>query len=140
MMISFFILKVFSLIVPVLMSMAYFTLFERKIIGSIQRRKGPTVVGFYGVMQPLADGLKLFLKESLVPVVSNRWLFYFAPIGVLSLSFICWMFVPFDYDICILDVSVNMLFLLAISSLGVYGIIFSGWSSNSRYAFLGSLR
>jgi NADH-quinone oxidoreductase subunit H len=120
--------------------MAYFTLFERKIISSIQRRKGPTVVGFYGVMQPLADGLKLFLKESLVPVVSNRWLFYFAPIGVLSLSFICWMFVPFDYDVCILDVSVNMLFLLAISSLGVYGIIFSGWSSNSRYAFLGSLR
>jgi NADH-quinone oxidoreductase subunit H len=138
--IFYFILKILSLIVPVLISMAYFTLLERKIIGSIQRRRGPTVVGFYGVMQPLADGLKLFLKESLMPVGSNKVLFYFAPVGMLGVSFMAWMVVPLGFDVSILDIGVNMLVLLAISSVGVYGIIFSGWSSNSRYAFLGSLR
>lgn len=136
----FVILKFLSLIVPVLLSMAYFTLLERKVIGSIQRRKGPSVVGFFGFLQPLADGLKLLLKEMILPASSNKIIFIASPIVMLSVSFIGWLIVPLQRDGLVVDFNLSILLLLAISSLGVYGLIFSGWSSNSRYAFLGSLR
>ncbi len=136
----FVILRILSLLVPVLLSMAYFTLLERKIIASIQRRKGPSVVGFFGIMQPLADGLKLFLKETIIPGSSNKIIFYLSPVVMLSVSFVAWMIVPLSYNVIIVDFNLCILLLLAVSSLGVYGIIFSGWSSNSKYAFLGSLR
>jgi NADH-quinone oxidoreductase subunit H len=136
----FMILRILSLLVPVLLSMAYFTLLERKIIASIQRRKGPSVVGFGGIFQPLADGLKLFLKETIIPGSSNKVIFYLSPVVMLSVSFVAWMIVPLSYNVVIVDFNLCILLLLAVSSLGVYGIIFSGWSSNSKYAFLGSLR
>ena len=133
-------LRVLTLLVPVLLSMAYFTLMERKIIASIQRRRGPGVVGWGGIMQPLADGLKLFLKETVIPGNASKLVFYFSPIIMLSISFMGWMVVPLSFDVMILDISICVLFLLAISSIGVYGIIFAGWSSNSKYSFLGALR
>jgi len=133
-------LKSLGLIVPLLISVAYFTLAERKIISAIQRRKGPNVVGFQGLLQPLADGLKLFVKESIFPSNANKLLFVLAPILTFLLSLMGWSVIPLGEDLVISDINLGVLYLFVISSLAVYGIILSGWASNSKYAFLGALR
>jgi NADH-quinone oxidoreductase subunit H len=128
------------LVVPILISVAYLTLAERKIMGSMQQRKGPNVIGFLGLLQPLADGLKLLIKETVVPTNANTFSFIFAPVLTLFLSLFGWSLIPFSYNSFYVDIDLSLLFIFAVSSLGVYGIILSGWSSNSRYAFFGSLR
>jgi NADH-quinone oxidoreductase subunit H len=133
-------LQIVALIVPLLVAVAYFTLAERKIIAAMQRRKGPNVVGVFGLLQPLADGLKLLLKETILPSSANTIIFVIAPILTFMLSLVTWAVVPFDEGMVIADINVGVLYILAVSSLGVYGIITSGWSSNSKYAFLGGLR
>lgn len=134
------ILKILLIIVPVLVAVAFFTVAERKIIGSIQRRRGPNVVGFFGLFQALADGLKLFLKETVLPSSANKFLFSLAPVITFFLSLLGWSAIPFKINTVFIDLNLGILYLLAISSLGVYGIIIAGWSSNSKYAFLGALR
>jgi len=124
----------------VLVAMAYLTLAERKIMGSIQRRRGPNVIGVYGVFTPLADGLKLLRKENVVPASSNPWLFQISPVLTFSLALIGWTVMPRGYGMVLADVPLGMRFIFAVGSLGVYGIILAGWSSNSKYAFLGALR
>lgn len=128
------------IIIPLLIAVAYFTLVERKLMGSMQRRRGPNVVGFMGLLQPLADGLKLFAKETILPSNANIVLFVLAPIITFVLSLMGWVVIPFSFGSVIADVNVGILYILTISSLGVYGIIIAGWSSNSKYAFLGGLR
>jgi len=134
------VLKILSIVVPLLISVAYFTLAERKIMGAIQRRQGPNVIGWAGLLQPLADGLKLFAKETILPSNADLVVFVFAPMLTFILSLIGWAVIPFGEGLLISDIQVGILYLFAISSLGVYGIITSGWSSNSKYAFLGALR
>nr|YP_010620179.1 NADH dehydrogenase subunit 1 [Gredgaria maugeana]WAX04215.1 NADH dehydrogenase subunit 1 [Gredgaria maugeana] len=133
-------LKIFSLILPLLIAIAYMTLAERKVMGSIQRRKGPDIVGFFGLLQPLADGLKLFIKETILPSSSTSSIFILAPILTFLFGLLSWCVIPFDEGAVFSDLNIGVLYLLAISSLGVYGIIIAGWSSNSKYAFLGALR
>ena len=134
------ILKILSIVVPLLISVAYFTIAERKLMGSIQRRRGPNVIGFLGLLQPLADGLKLFVKETIFPSNSNIYLFILAPLLTFILSLIGWAVIPLSETIVVSDLNLGILYLFAISSLSVYGIILAGWSSNSKYPFLGSLR
>jgi NADH-quinone oxidoreductase subunit H len=134
------ILKILAIVVPLLISVAYFTIAERKFMGSIQRRRGPNVIGFVGLLQPLADGLKLFVKETILPSNSNIYVFLLAPILTFILSLIGWAVIPLSESIVISDMNLGILYLLAISSLSVYGIVMAGWSSNSKYPFLGSLR
>jgi len=133
-------LKILVIIIPLLISVAYFTIAERKLIGIIQRRKGPNVIGFLGLLQPLADGLKLFTKETILPSNSNLSIFLFAPALTFILSLIGWAVIPFSEEIVLSDLNVGILYLFAVSSLSVYGIIMAGWSSNSKYPFLGALR
>ena len=133
-------LKILAIIVPLLISVAYFTLAERKIMGSIQRRKGPNVIVYLGLLQPLADGLKLFVKETILPSNANLNIFLLAPMLTFVLSLMGWAVIPFSSGTVIGDINVGILYLFAISSLSVYGIITSGWSSNSKYPFLGALR
>ena len=133
-------LKILILIVPILIAVAYFTLAERKILASIQRRKGPNVVGTFGLLQPLADGLKLFVKETILPSNADIVLFILAPILTFFLSWLSWAVIPFGNGMFYTELNIGILYLLAISSLGVYGIIIAGWSSNSKYSFLGALR
>ena len=132
--------KIIAIIVPILLSVAYLTYAERKVIGAMQLRKGPNVVGLLGLLQPIADGLKLFLKETVIPTGSNRIIFLIAPMLTFVLALIAWAVIPFDDGIVLSNINVGILYLFAISSLGVYGILMAGWASNSRYAFLGSLR
>lgn len=127
-------------VVPILICVAYLTLAERKLMGSMQQRTGPTVVGFLGLLQPLADGLKLLLKETVIPTNANTFGFVFAPILTLFLNLVGWALIPFSISSWFINVDLGLLLLFAISSLGVYGIILSGWTSNSRYAFFGALR
>jgi len=134
------ILKILIIIIPLLIAVAYFTLAERKIMGSIQRRKGPNVIGYLGLLQPLADGLKLFVKETILPSSSNLIVFILAPLLSFLLSLIGWAVIPFTEKAVLVDLNVGMIYLFAISSLSVFGIIMAGWSSNSKYSFLGALR
>jgi NADH-quinone oxidoreductase subunit H len=134
------ILKILSIVVPLLIAVAYFTIAERKIMGAIQRRRGPNVIGYIGLTQPLADGLKLFVKETILPTSSNTGIFLIAPGLSFTLSLLSWAIVPIAEGIVISNINLGILYLFAISALNVYGILFAGWSSNSKYAFLGALR
>jgi NADH-quinone oxidoreductase subunit H len=139
-MLIIFILKLLILIVLILISVAYFTLAERKILAVIQRRRGPNAVGVYGLLQPLSDGFKLLIKEIIIPSNSNKIIFIFSPLLTFFISLTCWALIPFDKYAIISELNLGLLYILGISSIGVYGIIMSGWSSNSKYAFLGALR
>src|SRR6185437_2584217 len=132
--------EVLAIIVPLLLAVAYLTYAERKVLAAAQLRKGPNVVGAFGLLQPLADGAKLLFKETVIPSGANRVVFVAAPILTFVLSLIAWAVIPFDAGVVISNINVGVLYLFAISSLGVYGIIMAGWSSNSKYAFLGGLR
>lgn len=132
--------KIISIIVPLLIGIAYLTLAERKILSAVQIRKGPNIVGAYGVLQPLADGLKLLLKETILPNRANLIIFIIAPVITFTVSLLGWAVIPFNEGVVLTDLNIGILYIFAISSLGVYGIITSGWASNSKYAFLGSLR
>jgi NADH-quinone oxidoreductase subunit H len=124
------IFKILSIVIPLLVSVAYFTIAERKIMGAVQRRRGPNVVGFMGLLQPLADGLKLFVKETTLPTSANISVFLFAPSLIFTLSLIGWSVIPFSEGIVVCDLNLGILYLFAVSSLNVYGILFAGWSSN----------
>lgn len=133
-------IKILAIIVPLLISVAYFTLAERKILGAIQRRRGPNVVGVFGLLQPLSDGFKLLVKETVLPSSSNKFIFIISPVITFVISLMGWAIIPYDKYSTLAEINLGMLYIFAVSSLGIYGIIMSGWSSNSKYAFLGSLR
>src|SRR5271163_1600509 len=128
------------LIVPLLIGVAYLTLAERKVLAAMQLRKGPNVVGPFGLWQPFADALKMLMKETIIPSGSNPLLFLMAPMLTFSLAMIAWAVIPLGEGWAIADINVGVLYLFAISSLGVYGVIIAGWASNSKYAFLGAMR
>ena len=128
------------IIIPLLLAIAYLTYAERKVIAAMQLRIGPNVVGWFGLLQPFADGLKLLHKETIIPTRSNPLIFFIAPLLTFGLSLSAWAVIPFGPGIVISNINVGVLYLFAISSLGVYGIIIAGWASNSKYAFLGALR
>jgi len=134
------VIEILVITVVLLLSVAYFTYWERKVLAWVQLRKGPNVVGPFGLLQPIADGLKLFMKETVVPTGANRVVFIAAPILTFVLSLVAWAVIPFDFGVVLADINVGILYLFAISSLGVYGIVMAGWASNSKYAFLGALR
>lgn len=132
--------KILLVTVPLIICMAMLTYAERKVIASMQLRRGPNVVGPFGLLQPFADGLKLIFKETIIPTQSNKVMFMLAPMITFALALLGWAVVPFSEEFVIADINVGILYLFAISSLGVYGIIISGWASNSKYAFLGAIR
>lgn len=134
------ILKILGIIVPLLIAVAYFTIAERKIMGAIQRRRGPNVIGYIGLLQPLADGLKLFVKETTLPNSANISIFLLAPSMAFILSLMGWAVIPFSEGVMLCDLNLGILYLFSISALNVYGILFAGWSSNSKYPYLGALR
>lgn|SRR6185369_2440629 len=133
-------IDVLSIILPILLSVAFMTIIERKQLAAHQRRVGPNTVGYYGVLQPFADALKLILKETVIPSQSNKVLFYLAPVSTLVFSLLGWGIIPFGEGLALSDFSLGVLYSFALSSLGVYGVLLAGWSANSKYAFLGSLR
>jgi NADH-quinone oxidoreductase subunit H len=132
--------KILLITLPLVISVAYLTLAERKVIAAMQLRKGPNVVGPFGLLQPIADALKLLCKEMIVPTGANKILFLMAPMLTFILSLIGWAVIPFGENMALANVNIGVLYLLATSSLGVYGIIIAGWASNSKYAFLGAIR
>ena len=139
------VIKIVAIVLPLLLAVAYLTFAERKVIAAMHRRKGPNVVGPFGLLQPMADGLKLFLKETVIPTGANRAVFVIAPMITFILALVAWAVIPFGQmsdgtPMVLADINVGILYLFAISSLGVYGIIMAGWASNSKYAFLGGIR
>jgi NADH-quinone oxidoreductase subunit H len=141
---SFFFLQflhqILLIIIFILISVAYLTLAERKIMASIQRRRGPNVIGYLGLLQPLADGLKLFVKETILPTGISTGIFFLAPLITFCLSLLGWAVIPFHENSLYANLNLGILYILSISGIGVYGIVLSGWASNSKYAFLGCLR
>jgi NADH-quinone oxidoreductase subunit H len=129
-----------ALLVPLLIGVAYLTWAERKVLAAMQLRKGPNVVGPFGLLQPFADAIKMLMKETIIPAGASRVLFILAPMITFSLAMLAWAVIPVNDGWAIADINVGILYLFAISSLGVYGIIIAGWASNSKYAFLGALR
>ena len=136
----FSLLDVLAIILPVLLAIAFMTILERKQLAAHQRRVGPDTVGYFGILQPFSDAMKLILKETIIPSQSNKVLFYLAPVSTLIFSLLGWGIIPFGQGITIFDFSLGILYTLALSSLGVYGVLLSGWAANSKYAFLGSIR
>nr|WP_298794440.1 NADH-quinone oxidoreductase subunit NuoH [uncultured Acetobacter sp.] len=133
-------LETLAVLVPLLIAVAYLTLMERKVMAAMQRRRGPNVNGPFGLLQAFADAIKMIMKETVIPAGANRALFLFAPFLTFSLAMLAWAVIPTGNGLAVADINVGILYLLAISSLGVYGILIAGWASNSRYAFLGGLR
>jgi len=133
-------IKILVITVPLLISVAYFTLAERKVMASIQRRRGPNLIGTFGLLQPLVDGFKLLVKEPIIPSNSNKFLFVLAPVITFVISLMGWAVIPYTKFSLLSDINLGILYILGVSSIGVYGIILAGWSSNSKYAFLGALR
>ena len=134
------VVKALALLVPLLAGVAYLTYAERKVMAAMQMRKGPNVVGPFGLFQPFADAIKMLMKETIVPTGANRVLFLLAPMLTFMLAMLAWAVIPVNDGWAIADINVGILYLFAISSLGVYGVIIAGWASNSKYAFLGALR
>ena len=132
--------QILMVVVPLLIGVAYLTYAERKVIGAMQLRRGPNVVGPYGLFQPIADGLKLFFKETIIPTGANKLVFIFAPMLTFVLALVAWAVIPVGEGLVISDINVGILYLFAVASLGVYGILMAGWASNSKYAFLGAIR
>ncbi|GAB4367745.1 MAG: NADH-quinone oxidoreductase subunit NuoH [Kiloniellaceae bacterium] len=137
---AFLLIKILAILVPLLLCVAYLTYAERKVIAAMQLRKGPNVVGPFGLLQPIADAVKLLFKETILPSGANRIVFLMAPMLTFILAMIGWAVIPFDAGLVLADINVGILYLFAISSLGVYGVIMAGWASNSKYPFLGALR
>jgi NADH-quinone oxidoreductase subunit H len=137
---AFTVAQALALLVPVLIGVAYLTWAERKVLAAMQLRKGPNVVGPFGLLQPFADAIKMLMKETVIPAGASRFLFVLAPMLTFVLAMLAWAVIPVDDGWAIADINVGILYLFAISSLGVYGIIIAGWASNSKYAFLGALR
>jgi len=133
-------LKIVLIVAPLMGAVAYLTLAERKVIGWMQIRIGPNRVGYFGLLQPLADGIKLLMKEIIVPTGSNKFLFILAPIMALMPALAAWAVIPFNAEMMLSNANAGLLYILAMTSLGVYGVIIAGWASNSKYAFLGALR
>lgn len=142
MLIYYFFTLLISILIPILISVIFYTLAERKIMASIQRRLGPSYIDNFGILQPFADGLKAITKEIIIPKKANKSLFIIAPLIIFGFSFFAWIVIPFSYTNSQIfsNITTNILFIFAISSLNVYGIIIAGWASNSRYAFLGAIR
>jgi len=132
--------EILTLIITVLMAIAFLTLYERKILACIQKRQGPEITGLYGLLQPITDGLKLILKELIIPMTASQKLFILSPIMTFFFSILGWSMIPFDYGTVIFDFELGSLYIFAMSACSVYFIIIRGWASNSRYAFLGALR
>jgi len=135
-----YLIKIFCIVIPVMISVAYLTYFERRVIGFMQSRIGPNRVGFFGLLQPIADALKLLFKEIILPEKSNNFLFFLAPLLSLAPALAAWAVIPFDFEMVLADINAGLLYVLAMTSIAVYGVIIAGWASNSKYAFLGSLR
>jgi NADH-quinone oxidoreductase subunit H len=138
--VAWIIAKIVAIAVPIMLLVAYLTLFERKVIGYVQVRIGPNRVGPRGWLQPIADGIKLAFKEIIIPTRSNRYLFVAAPILALAPALAAWAVIPFDERLVLANIDAGMLYVFTMSSMGVYGIIMAGWASNSKYAFLGAMR
>ena len=132
--------QILMVVVPLLIGVAYLTYAERKVIGAMQLRRGPNVVGPYGLFQPIADGMKLFFKETIIPTGANKLVFILAPMLTFVLALVAWAVIPVGEGLVISDINVGILYLFAVASLGVYGILMAGWASNSKYAFLGAIR
>ena len=133
-------LKILAIVVPMMGAVAYLTLAERKVIGYMQIRIGPNRVGPLGLLQPIADGIKLLMKEIIVPSGSSKFLFVLAPVLAIMPALAAWAVVPFTPDLVLANVDAGLLYIMAITSMGVYGVVLAGWASNSKYAFLGALR
>lgn len=132
--------KIIAIVGPLMIAVAYLTYAERKVIGYMQVRIGPNRVGFKGLLQPIADGLKLMMKEIIIPSGSNKFLFVLAPVLTIAPALAAWAVIPFSPELVLANVDAGLLYIMAITSMGVYGVIVAGWASNSKYAFLGSLR
>jgi NADH-quinone oxidoreductase subunit H len=135
-----YLIKIFCIVIPVMISVAYLTYFERRVIGFMQSRIGPNRVGFFGLLQPIADALKLLFKEIILPAKSNNFLFFLAPLLSIAPALAAWAVIPFGFEMVLADINAGLLYVLAMTSIAVYGVIIAGWASNSKYAFLGSLR